>query len=150
MLFNQLLCQCEPCSLINLVVVEVSKLLIGRPRPHAFARRYFNVRSLVSNHAMPSGDSSEATVCALVLCGVVNSALPLLIVPCAMFARVFFGAHWLGDTVAGVATGAAVFLFCRSILGWTCHSLAMADITGSVGEFICFPQHYDMYDNSWN
>lgn len=41
----------------------------------------------------------------------------LLLIPATMFARIYFGAHWLGDTIAGGAVGAAVAAGVHALLG---------------------------------
>ena len=133
---------CLFISIANLIIVDGLKAIIGRHRPHQFARRNFNVRSLVSNHAMPSGDSAQAAVWASLLYCHTGSPLALFIVPCVMFARIFFGAHWFGDTIVGACVGAAVSLACRSLLGWMClASMAGRLGTGTSGlsEFCCMP-----------
>ena len=85
-----------------------------RPAPLEAARRV-RIRSLVKNPSFPSGDSAQAAVIALLLwsqCGVNDwrGYLWLALIPACMFARVYFGAHWIGDTVAGAAIGAGVAL----------------------------------------
>jgi membrane-associated phospholipid phosphatase len=83
-----------------------------RPAPLA-ALRTFKLRKLVNNPSFPSGDSAQAgaLVTLVILFGPwpwTLFALPL--VPLCMFSRVYFGAHWFGDTVAGVAIGCGVAL----------------------------------------
>jgi membrane-associated phospholipid phosphatase len=48
--------------------------------------------------------------------GVPRHAL-LLLAPACMFARVYFGAHWIGDTIGGAAIGAFVMLVYQYLFG---------------------------------
>jgi membrane-associated phospholipid phosphatase len=89
-----------------------------------------NLRGLVTNPAFPSGDSAQAAVVATALFLQVRAArrvcaAPLHSAPNAlltqtsswlwlvamlptMVARVYFGCHWVGDTLGGAAVGAAL------------------------------------------
>lgn len=105
-------------SVATLAVTNPLKRIIGRPRPAPLeASRAFTLRSLVSNPSFPSGDSAQAASVAtlLVLMGPLDwpvSAVFLAAVPLCMFSRVYFGAHWVGDTLAGALIGGTVGLLC--------------------------------------
>lgn len=119
-------------SVITLVVVDLAKVMFGRHRPRAFARRYYNVRSLVKNHAMPSGDSAQAAVWASMLFRTYGSPVAFFILPCTMLARVFFGAHWIGDTLVGAAVGLIIESMCSAMLQYFCSG--PSDFLGS---YVC-------------
>ena len=99
-------------AITTLAITSPLKHWIGRDRPEPLeAPRAFKLRKLVNNPSFPSGDSAQAG--ALVPLVVVFgpwpwSLLALPLVPLCMFARVYYGAHWIGDTIAGVLIGAAV------------------------------------------
>jgi membrane-associated phospholipid phosphatase len=103
-------------AITTLAVTAPLKYWVGRDRPDPpEAPRALKLRKLVKNPAFPSGDSAQAGAVAvmLVLLGPLVWPLNLLwlaLVPLCMFSRVYFGAHWWGDTVAGAAIGAAVGL----------------------------------------
>ena len=101
-------------ALTTVAITGPLKRLIGRERPEPLqAPRRLGVRKLVDNPAFPSGDSAQAAMVATLL--LVAGPFPgrggllfVLIVPFCMFARVYYGAHWIGDTIAGAAVGALV------------------------------------------
>ncbi|MCA8915455.1 MAG: phosphatase PAP2 family protein [Planctomycetes bacterium] len=105
---------CVMAALTTLAITSPMKHWIGRPRPEPLeAPRAFKIRGLVNNPSFPSGDSAQAGAITtlLILLGplawpVSLSFLPLI--PLCMFARVYYGAHWIGDTIVGVAIGAGV------------------------------------------
>lgn len=98
--------------LVTLFLTTILKFSIGRfrPAPHVIAARKINLRSLENNHAMPSGDSAQAGVFCVALALAWQQPLILLAIPCTCFGRVFFGCHWIGDTIVGSAMGAMVSL----------------------------------------
>jgi undecaprenyl-diphosphatase len=100
-------------ALTTLAITHPLKYAINRARPEPPQARALKLRKLVNNPAFPSGDSAQAGSIAtlLVLAGPLAwpvSAVFLAIVPMCMFSRVYFGAHWWGDTAAGALIGAAV------------------------------------------
>ncbi|KAA0217871.1 phosphatase PAP2 family protein [bacterium] len=101
--------------LATLAITDPLKHWAARQRPQPLeAPRRVAIRTLVRNPSFPSGDSAQAAMIATMLWlnapleGWVRHLL-LLIAPACMFARVYFGAHWVGDTLAGAAIGAAVW-----------------------------------------
>ena len=105
---------CTLAAITTLAFTGPLKHYIGRPRPlPAPAGRAFGLRALVDNPSFPSGDSAQAAAFAmlLVLHGPFEDWrrwLFLLLAPLCMFSRIYYGAHWIGDTLAGAAIGAAV------------------------------------------
>ena len=102
---------CIMAALTTLAITGPMKHYFGRVRPEPIDSRRFKLRKLVNNPAVPSGDSAQAgaMVMLVVMLGPWPwslAALPLA--PLCMFSRVYFGAHWVGDTVAGVLIGALV------------------------------------------
>lgn len=102
-------------ALTTLAITHPLKYAIGRQRPEPPEMRALKLRRLVNNPSFPSGDSAQAGSMAtlLVLLGPLSwpvSAVFLALVPMCMFSRVYFGAHWWGDTAAGALIGAGVAL----------------------------------------
>ena len=101
-------------SLTTLAITNPLKHWLARPRPEPLdAARAFKLRKLVNNPSFPSGDSAQAgaIVVLVMLLGPLGwpaSLAFLPLIPLCMFSRVYFGAHWIGDTIAGVAIGALV------------------------------------------
>lgn len=78
-----------------------------RPDPSMLAKRRWNLRGMLTNAAFPSGDTAQAASLAVVAAmWTGRPALALLAIPTAA-GRVHFGAHWIGDTVGGMAVGVA-------------------------------------------
>ena len=104
------------------VIAAITTLSITNPMKHWFARlrpepllvkRAFKLRKLVNNPSFPSGDSAQAG--AMVTLVIMFAPWPwslfaLPLIPLCMFSRVYYGAHWFGDTIAGVAIGCFVAL----------------------------------------
>jgi membrane-associated phospholipid phosphatase len=99
-------------AITTLAITDPMKHWIGRERPQPLeAPRVFKLRKLVNNPSFPSGDSAQAG--AMVTLVVIFGPWPLSLLavpfaPLCMFARVYYGAHWIGDTIAGVLIGTAV------------------------------------------
>jgi membrane-associated phospholipid phosphatase len=103
-------------ALTTLAITNPMKHWINRPRPDPLDQpRALTLRKLVNNPAFPSGDSAQAgnLTLLLILLGPLDwpaSAMFIALIPACMFSRVYFGAHWWGDTVAGVLIGVVVAL----------------------------------------
>lgn len=103
-------------ALTTLAITGPLKHHIGRKRPDPpEAPRAFMLRKLVNNPAFPSGDSAQAGAMTtlLIMLGPLEWPGSTVFVPLAvlcMFSRVYYGAHWIGDTVAGAAIGVGVAL----------------------------------------
>ncbi len=100
--------------LVVLVVTEALKFAIGRPRP---AEAYANVRLLspafavdVRDPAFPSGHTSRAFALAAVLGLRERRWMPVLLPYAALvgLARVYEGAHYPTDVLAGAVLGFAI------------------------------------------
>ena len=108
-------------SITTVAITDPLKLYFSRERPEPpQAKRRVRIRKLVKNPSFPSGDSAQAALIALLLwanCGVEDwrRHLWLALIPSCMFARVYFGAHWIGDTIAGAAIGACVMLVYQAL-----------------------------------
>jgi len=85
-----------------------------RPDPETIGSRRINLRRALKNHSFPSGDSAEAGCWGACVAIATNSKWPLLATPLTMFARVYYGAHYVGDTIVGAALGASVAILVSS------------------------------------
>jgi len=103
-------------AITTVAITSPMKHYFGRLRPGPLgAPRRVPLRAMVNNPAFPSGDSAQAgmIVVLLVAAGPFDDARRWWFVPLAplcMFSRVYYGAHWVGDTLAGVAIGAGIGL----------------------------------------
>lgn len=110
-------------SLTTVAITDPMKHWFSRERPQPpQAARRVRIRGLVKTPSFPSGDSAQAAVIALLLwsaCGVEDwrRHLWFALVPLCMFARVYFGAHWIGDTIAGAAIGSGVMMVYLALFG---------------------------------
>lgn len=109
-------------ALATVAITGPLKVLLNRPRPEAPVQRRLRLRSLVNNPAFPSGDSAQAAMVTtlLVLAGPFDDSRRWLFLPLAplcMFSRVYYAAHWVGDTVAGAAIGIGVGVLYAHWLG---------------------------------
>ena len=96
--------------LLTVALSSVLKAALARPRPPVGAtpRRRCDLRTAESNAAMPSGDVAQAAAMGVALALTTRWPGWLALVPATAFGRVYFGCHWLGDTLAGAALGSAV------------------------------------------
>jgi len=96
--------------LLTVAASSLLKAALRRPRPAAGAtpRRRCDLRAAESNAAMPSGDAAQAAALAVALALATRAPAWLALAPATAFGRVYFGCHWLGDTIAGAALGATV------------------------------------------
>ena len=108
------------CSLGLAALTSTIKRITDRGRPQPLAPRALAVRALATSPSFPSGDSAQAALVTtlLILAGPFEDArrwLFLPLAPCCMFGRVYFGAHWIGDTVGGLLLGVAAALLARPL-----------------------------------
>lgn len=105
-------------SPVTVSITQTLKHWTKRARPDVpFKPRRVHLHGLVRNPSFPSGDSAQAAVVSLLM--VLQGPVPgperwlfMIPLPLCMFARIYFGAHWIGDTLAGAAIGAAVMAAC--------------------------------------
>lgn len=105
---------CGIAAVTTVAITGPLKHYFNRPRPGDLPhRRALALRNLVNNPAFPSGDSAQAAMVTTlwIAAGPVTWPWSLAFapaVPLCMFSRVYYGAHWVGDTVAGAAIGVGV------------------------------------------
>jgi membrane-associated phospholipid phosphatase len=106
-------------AIASVIVVQVLKQLIGRPRP---------LDILVSPDfgSFPSGHSANAALIATVL-GLVFARTWVWIGGIAytiamMLSRTYLGAHWISDTIGGALVGAGV-----AVILWAPFALRLAE-----------------------
>ncbi|KAF4660158.1 hypothetical protein FOZ61_004219 [Perkinsus olseni] len=97
------------CVLLCVAVSLTLKKVFKRVRPtYPSAPREVNLRWMESNFSFPSGDSVQAGALATFLALCDNAPKAYALVPCVMFARVYFGFHWIGDTIFGALLGVLI------------------------------------------
>jgi len=97
-------------GILTPIVNSTLKGLFLRERPNrsSIAYRNFDLRKALKNHSFPSGDSAEACCWSVSVALSISSLFPLFAFPLTMFARVYFGAHYVGDTLVGASLGCSV------------------------------------------
>jgi membrane-associated phospholipid phosphatase len=122
-------------SLLTASITTFLKRLTKRDRPPAasLAHKIFNIRALETNFSFPSGDSAQGAVIACNLFYYAQAfaghsepdvwaGFLLLLIPITMSARVYFGAHYWSDTIAGVCIGwlatVTSWAAIEHLLGW--------------------------------
>jgi len=106
------------CVLVSIVVTQIFKRCFKRPRPKLseLGHRWFYLQfeDVSAHHSFPSGDTAQAAVFAVTLGYTVDSWYFLglfTVVPYAALGRIYFGRHYIGDTVGGALTGVAIGYF---------------------------------------
>merc|ERR1712228_581066 len=100
-----------PFSCLTVVIINHSlKYIIGRKRPSSSncAQKKIPLNEMHHDPAMPSGDTAQAAVCAATMIYHGYTCNWLNIIPASAFARVYFGSHYISDTVVGAALGYSV------------------------------------------
>ena len=85
-----------------------------RPLTSNCGKKLIPLKKMHHDPAMPSGDTAQASVAAATMIYHGYSWYWSLIVPASAFARVYFGSHFIGDTIVG-----GTFAF---ILTWAINS----------------------------
>merc|ERR1711920_967273 len=95
---------------VVVVINHTAKYLFNRRRPLAAdcGHKMIPLQKMHIDPAMPSGDTAQASVAAVTMIMSGYSPYWALIIPASAFARVYFGSHWIGDTLVGGVFGAAV------------------------------------------
>jgi membrane-associated phospholipid phosphatase len=75
---------------------------------------------------MPSGDSGQAG-CYLTLLTLASGWRFITMAPLIMMARVYYGCHWIGDTIVGACIGAGLAYSSRWFLETLCRAGASND-----------------------
>ena len=97
------------CMILSgVVITSAIKRVTRRVRPGKTANRLVNLRFMERNFSFPSGDSFQAACMATFLNATLSTDSVMLLIPIVMFARVYFGFHWVGDTIAGALLGIIV------------------------------------------
>jgi len=93
--------------LVCLIFTITLKRLTARPRPTEKLNiiRAYNLRQHEKNFSMPSGDSLQSANFAIIFYLYFNSFLGFYLIPCVMFARIYFFCHYLLDTIIGSILG---------------------------------------------
>jgi len=94
-----------------------------RPDPQTIGSRRINLRRSLKNHSFPSGDSAEAGCWGACVAIASKSNWPFFATPLTMFARVYYGAHYVGDTIVGAGLGASVAIAVSSKNNEILHNL---------------------------
>lgn len=100
--------------LLGLVFSEGIKKIAKRERPALQSQKPLNITQHlmhVDSFSMPSGDTLQSAVFAVICANHLD--LPLwfyIFVPWAAFGRVYWGNHWIGDTIVGGMIGTVVSL----------------------------------------
>ena len=115
-------------SFLCLIINEAIKRTIKRRRPNlnTIAERMVNLDGILlikRSSSMPSGDTAQATVFA---CTMIYTMIwfygvqdvtwwwMLITIPLVGFERIYFGKHWIGDTLCGAIEG---ILICAIVCG---------------------------------
>ena len=97
---------------LGLIFSEGIKKIAQRPRPELQGHKPLNITQYlmhVDSFSMPSGDTLQAAVFAVVCAQHLNlSQWMYVFIPWAAFGRVYWGNHWLGDTIVGALIGSTV------------------------------------------
>ena len=87
----------------------ILKSKIGRNRPTLISKRYFNfVRNKETSKSMPSGDSLQAGIFAMIFIFYFHNNmkyLSLLLIPMVMCSRIYFNCHYWFDCIIGAILG---------------------------------------------
>lgn len=95
--------------LLGLVFSEGIKKMAQRPRPQLQYDKPLNITQHlmhVDSYSMPSGDSLQSAVFAVIVAYHLQlTDWAYIFIPWAAFGRVYWGNHWIGDTIVGAFIG---------------------------------------------
>ncbi|KAK8803799.1 hypothetical protein WA158_001493 [Blastocystis sp. Blastoise] len=117
-------------SVLTVALTEILKYVFRRDRPHVDAvnNKLIHMRQYLNNPAFPSGDSAQAAVFSGVFLYHTHNLLFLLLPLPTMFSRVYYGAHWVGDTLAGDFIGLFISIYVSTLLNNLTKSLVHIDM----------------------
>jgi len=103
------------CVLVSIVVTQIMKRCFKRPRPRLsdLGARWFYLQfeDVSAEHSFPSGDTAQAAVFSVTLGYSIDEYYWLgmaCVVPFVALGRVYFGRHFIGDTLGGAITGVLI------------------------------------------
>ena len=107
----------KPISFVafGIILTVFLKKFVGRSRPNLTTKRLFKVREKENNGSMPSGDSLQAGIFAMILFYYYNFIFGFFLIPCVMTSRVYFYCHYWMDTIIGAFLGIFSGIFVYSI-----------------------------------
>lgn len=107
----------KPISFVafGIIITVILKKFVGRPRPNLNTKRLFKVREKENNASMPSGDSLQAGIFAMILFYYYNFNFGFFLIPGVMTSRVYFYCHYWMDTIIGAFLGIFSGIFMYSI-----------------------------------
>ena len=104
-------------ALIGVLVTSFLKKYFDRKRPVAHGKRLVPLRWMETNASFPSGDSFQAAIFSVLMMHANGAWIYYCtLLPIVMFSRVYFGFHWISDTVMGAALGSAITFFLLAII----------------------------------
>lgn len=109
----------DPASAMTLLVAGILtpvtnsslKSFFVRPRPdeRRLGHKTYNLRTALKNHSFPSGDSAIAGCWSAGMVKATGTFIPWFATPLAMFGRIYFGCHYVCDTLVGASMGIGIF-----------------------------------------
>lgn len=109
-------------SIITVIVTEIIKKRTKRNRPYLgiTRKRKFHIRERYINFSFPSGDSAQAGAILLYLSYYLNNNIYIILLLMAMLGRIYFGCHYVLDTIFGASIGIIItylyHTFCMNYL----------------------------------
>lgn len=104
-------------TLLGVIVTSQLKRVIDRERPKVHGKRLIPLRWMENNASFPSGDSFQAAIFSVLMIYASGAWIYYFtILPLVMFARVYFGFHWISDTLCGAALGSVITFFILAFL----------------------------------
>lgn len=73
------------------------------------------------NLPLVAGDAAQCALWTTMIAFHYGQPLAMLMIPCTMLGRVYFGCHWIGDTVVGASTGLLWAAIVHQSFSHACH-----------------------------